>query len=78
MTRPTITEAERNELRKHAAVALPDGYMVPVNSAHLLDLLDCADREATLLERIELVMCGTYEVEARDALAALLKGDSHE
>ncbi len=53
---PAITEAQRNELRVRAAqrMAAPGDNMVRVSAAHLLDLLDCADREGELIERLEL------------------------
>lgn len=62
MTQPVITEAQRNELRASAAYrrtqfieGLDDGHMV-VDSAHLLDLLDAADREAEMVEGIDAIL----------------------
>lgn len=44
---PTITEAQRHELRRQAAREITYQFpsRVVVDAAHLLDLLDCADRE---------------------------------
>ncbi len=53
MTIPVITEAQRNELRKRAARATPRPAIyatIGVLADHLLDLLDCADREAEMLD----------------------------
>lgn len=56
MSAPTITEAQRNELRRRAARAhATDVWVVSIHPAHLLDLLDCADRVSELEEGIDLL-----------------------
>lgn len=69
--KPTITEAERHELRKRAGrwMAKQPRRMIEVPADHLLDLLDCADWEVDALERVKEL---EDVLRAADALIAAL------